>query len=97
MRLGSLAPPTDAQEAQGPTPGPSDFLSPRPQSIRRRVHQEAHPAPRGREGRPQCNVPPENHGPEACRTGKTRSDVKKWWSWCECEKYTVGSRPLIVA
>ena len=37
MRLGSLAPPTEAQEAQGPTPGPSDFLSLRPTSTRRRV------------------------------------------------------------
>ena len=37
MRLGSLTPPTDAQETQRPTAGPSEFLSPRPQSITRRV------------------------------------------------------------
>ena len=66
MRLGSLAPPTDAQEGLW---GPQIVFY-RGHSRQEGVYQEAHPAPRGREGRPQCNVSPEKHRPDACRPGK---------------------------
>ena len=61
------------------------------------AYQEAHPAPRRRGEWPQCNVPPEKHRPEICRTGKARADGKRSWSRCDCEKCTVGSTGLIVA
>ena len=60
--LGSLAPPTEAQESQRPTPGPSDFFR-CGHGRQEGAYEGAHPAPRGRDGRPQCNVPPKSTGP----------------------------------
>ena len=87
MRLGSLAPPTEAQEAQGPTPGPSGFLSLRPPSTRRRVPGGS-PCPAWEERAAPMQCAAIKHWPEACITGKTRSDGNRWWSRCEHEKCT---------
>ena len=80
MRLGSLAPPTDAQEAQPHIPGPSDFRSPRPQSARRRVPGGSPcPAWEGGAAPTQCAA---RKAPARGLQNweKTRSDGKRWWS-----------------
>ena len=57
------------KKPKGPLRCPEIFFH-RGHSRQEGGYQEAPPAPRGREGRPKSNVPPENTGPRPAELGK---------------------------